>query len=243
MAAKKTTQAESTPAASSEVGKLFEVATNTIRGLLADAGKHVLGVEAAINGCVSAIVTLRAGTTRKVLSKKTSKTVEVFDWDGRSPEYREWKKDVLDPMIEELIPVEFRGTIKTKLQNRVQAEVKKTATVAQLDHLGIQKVSKTQKQTQKRNDQQQRASESAFDVDSLTAYIGASEIGENKHTLADAAMETAAICEALKFRVTSEFEDQSPADRKATAKLIRQGMDHLMAAGAIYVAAESTVKV
>lgn len=204
----------------------FEAFTKRADSILTHLGSTVTSITADVQKLAVVVVEVRESISRSITSKRTAKAVTVPDWDGRSPEYREWFNDTLLPLIEQRIPAEYLGTIRTRLQNQVQEEWKRKATPAQLAHLGLSKVSKAKTAAAKTTAAKvgtERPSDESFTTDGLVAHVKDTPI-------ADAAQSIAAMCETLSKRVTANKGEMTKAQRDKTATLLGQALQYLMSA-------------
>lgn len=225
------------------IAERFAAQTKAVALLLVNVGTMLVSVTDGAKAIAAEVVAVRMSIEREVTSKKTGKTVTVPDLDGRSPAYREWYKDVFGALIEEHIPETYRGTIRTSVQNHVQALVKTESTPAQRAHLGIAATNKSEKQFAKRTAAKaqtttDRATDERFDVDSLTDYVK-----DETTSIVDAAQSIAAMSETLARRTLATVETMSKSDRKNAEKLISQAMQHLLTAGGAIKTADSSVLV
>lgn len=212
------------------VSTMLANATKEAEAIIKDIGAGVVSITARVKDLAVVVVATRGNIERSVTSKKTGKAVTVKDWDGRSPEYREWFKDTLIPLIEEHIPQEFRGTVRSRLQNQVQEQVHKTAPAAQKAHLGMSSQSKATTQEAKRAAAKTapapaRESQEVMPSDGIVASI-------NQSSLVDACEMFAAAAAALATRTGKDGWSQgmSKGERKRCADLLRQALAHGMTA-------------
>lgn len=192
-------------------------------------GTTVVSITAGVASLAGIVVGVRKMIERSITSKKTGKAVTVPDWDGRSPEYRDWYRDILTPLIDKRIPEDFRGTIRTRLQNQVQEQAHKAATPAQKAHLGMAPKSKATTQQEKRQaaktganaSSAPRDTDEAFSVDSLVAFAKEGPAEEVAQTIA-------AMCEAFAGRVRKSDFDMPKAGAKRSSDFLKQSLSHLM---------------
>lgn len=214
------------------VAEMFAEQTAAADSELEKIGKTVISITEGVRSLAKIVVGVRSSISRRVTSKKTQKTVTVPDWDGRSPEYREWYRDILTPLIESRIPEDFRGTIRTRLQNQVQEQAHKAATPAQKAHLGMAAKSKATNQAEKNasnkkaaDAKQDRPSEEVFSTDALVARSKDAKVK-------DVAQDIAAMANTLATRVRANGFEVSKAEAKDAEKLLGQSMQRLMEARA-----------
>lgn len=213
--------------------------TSACRAILDTVGKSVTSITRATQDLAIHVVNVRESIVRSVKSKKTGKVVSLPDWGGRSPEYQEWYKNILVPMIEEVIPQDFRGTIRTRLQNQVQEQAHKRATPAAKAHLGMAAKSKAQTQADKREAaakaanstsptaNSERDTDEAFTVDSLIEAVKSAQVLESCQNLA-AMSDTL----ARKIATPNGLDGMTASQRRNADTLVKQAINHLLTARA-----------
>lgn len=208
--------------------KVYAKETAAAEAILKGIASGLVSITAETKKLAAIAVSIRGSIERSVTSKKTAKAVKVPDWTGYSPEYREWYRDTLVPLIDKIIPEDFRGTIKSRLQNQVQELAHKTATPAQKQHLGMKAQSKATTQAEKRQTAQNasnaspaRDSEEAFSPDDLVKFTKTAKVEEVCQHLA-------AMSEALAARVRANGFEVSKAEAGRSEKLVGQALSHLM---------------
>lgn len=226
------------------VSAMLAAETKNAEAIIKDIGAGVVSITARVKDLAEVVVNVRAHIPRSITSKKTQKAVTVMDWDGRSPEYKEWYREVLQKMIEEHIPTEFRGTVRTRLQNQVQERMHKVAPASQKAHLGLSAQSKATTQEAKRQAAKtapkpsERESQEVLPGDDIVATF-------ESIPLPDACQYLAAIASALAKRTGSAgwSDGLSRADLARCEKLLKQSFQSLMTTRGTVTTAAAPVKV